>query len=249
MPRKKIDNVKMADVTEARMDELRSAEDILKVIHLKEGDPTVKLPLAPVNLKGGNDGRFKAGNEFDKAHPGAYRVAIGEAYNKNPQLWARQLNRMTPAQRNFMVMYTECIQLKDCYEKMAEKYGDDPAVWYNRWRSWSEIVREAILYGAKALQEDATNAALALKSAYLTKAVKTYVDGLDSEDEKVRLDVAKNLIEQEFGKPGVRITTDNDGKYDELMERIAAATERAAGMPVTIEGAVVIMPEEEAEES
>ena len=237
----------MADMAEERLRELRSADSLVESIKLRKSNPDVHLPMAPVNLSG-VDSHFKKGNDYGKSDPGEYRVAIREALNENPQLWVKIYNRMTPTQRNFMVVLSDSIKLEDCFVKMSEKYGDSRYVWANRWRSWTEVIREGILFGSKALVEDAANAATAIKKAYLTKAALVKVSGLDSDDEKTRQNVATELLEWEFGRAGVRVTTETDDKLGDVYQRMTTALEKAAGITPVLEGdyAVNVTPEDDA---
>lgn len=239
-------SVSLHEAVADRLDELNNAESLLDIIKLRPGDPSVELPPRP-------GPKYPPVRVFEKGNPGnaaidEYRLQVRDALERNPQLFEKLLNRMTAIQRKFMVAVSESAMIMQACEKMAERHGETTIKWHNRWQCWPGEIKEAIIYGSKALTEDAINAALPLRRSYIAKAVMTFVDGLDSEDEKTRLDTAFKMLEMEFGKPGVRIQTAGDAKYDNLMERIAAAAEKAAGMPETIDGNVVdITPDTEGE--
>lgn len=237
------------DVAEERLGEIRQDPSLLvDIIKARPSDPTVRLPEPNLHLLGDYRG-FERGNKYNKAAVGEYRQAIREALDANPQLWVKIYSRMTPMQREYMVMLSESASLGDCNKRLAEKHGNTSYNWYNKFRSWTEVVREGIIYGSKALYDEPMAAATAIKKAHLTKAALVKVQGLDSQDERVRQGVATELLEWEYGKAGVRLTTETDDKLGDIYERMVAAMEKSAGLPVIIEGdaAVDVTPDGEPE--
>lgn len=218
-------------------------ETFAELIKGMPADESVVLPEKPEPTGEWGKVRFKQGNKFSATTVSEYRMQIREALERNPQLWITLLNKMTAIQREVMVARADAMRLQDALHAMADRRGEPHSLWQHKYKNFPLEIKEAIEFGAKLLGQDAINTAIQLKRSYLRTAIMEYVRGLESEDEKTRLETAKTLIEWELGKAGVKITTESDGKFTSLMERIAAASERAAGMPVEIEGdAIDITP-------
>ena len=245
-------------IAEERLRELRSDTSLLvEIMKARPADTSVRLPMAPLDLHPTHGGmtQFKKGNNVNQgSHSGMgvgeYRQAIRDALEANPQLWVKLYGRMTPNQREFMVVLSESPTLTACINKIAERTGVKRETIYNRWRSWPETICEAVIYGSKALYDEPVSAATAIKKAYLTKAALVKVSGLDSEDEKIRQGVATELLEWEYGRAGVRVTSEADSELNDVRERMTVAMEKLAGVPTVIEGDMAkdITPQEEADE-
>jgi hypothetical protein len=221
--------VPIVDFVDEALDQLRPVDDITleKIINLREGDPSVRMPLSPP-VKYPPDKFFKPGANGSKESD--YRLEVRAALEANPQLFIQLLHKMTPPQRYLMVLMADLNYLSHAFNDMAKRFGGTPESWRQRYTQYSIPTKEAIRFGGLALQGDAINVGVQLRRLYFAKAVMVKASGLDSDDETIRQKVATELIEWETGRAGVRIQMDVDNKGDALMKRIAAATEKAAGM-------------------
>ena len=224
--------------------ESNAYETFAELIRGMPADKSVDLPPSPLKSCEWGKVKFRAGNRMSVANVSEYRQQVRDALDRNPELWIQLLNKMTAIQREWMVARADSMRMQDAIHAMADRRGEPRSLWQNKYKAFPVEIKEAIEFGARLMGQDAINTAIQLKRSYLRTAVMTYVGGLESEDEKTRLETAKTLIEWELGKAGVKITTEGDGKFNSLMERIAAASERAAGMPIEIDGDVIdITPE------
>jgi hypothetical protein len=231
-----------AEALELQRGGSQDIEAFIEQMDIPEGDPTVKLPEEHIDGRGGRH-RFESGSNPVGERIGANRLAIRKAIVANPQLFVELLHRMTPQQRQFMVILSDNpsleLAVKDMAKASPEKTAEQWYNWYGSDVSVPPVIKEAMWYGSRAIHQNAINMAIQLRNSYLAKAVLVKASGLDSEDEKIRQAVASEIIEWALGKAGVRITTETDTKYDALMERIASAAEKAAGVAKEIEGEVI----------
>lgn len=191
---------------------------VIPIAAPEEGDESIQLP--PYVPEVGVWGRV--GDHH--GDPSQYRIRCREVFEKNPKAWAGVVARFNSQQRQLMVILAMQNNLTDALDKVV------PPMPMREWGSMHPARKEAIVWGVELLVRDATRVALELRQAALARAMVIKIGGLDSKDEKVRQDTASELIEWSLGKPGVRITTDSDSTFTDLMGRVAAAAEKAAGI-------------------
>lgn len=103
------------------------------------------------------------------------------------------LKQFNMNQLRFIVARQECTSDKEA----AEMLGLSLSAVYH----WPETVNEAI----KLMAADGVMTALEMRRRALPKAMAVKVAGLDSESEKIRQDVATEIIEGELGKAQAKV--------------------------------------------
>lgn len=94
----------------------------------------------------------------------------------------------------------------------AEAIGIQPDTVYR----WPEIVEEA----ARLMAGDGVLVAYEMRRRALPKAMAVKIAGLDSENERLRQDVATEIIESELGRPGQTIDLNMTGEPIKFIEII-----------------------------
>jgi hypothetical protein len=98
--------------------------------------------------------------------------------------------QLSPEQVRFVAARQDFLTDKET----AEKIGISPSTVYN----WSN--REAVKEAVQLMALDGLVAAKHMRRRSLTKAMRVKVDGLDSGDERLKQNVATEIIEWEMGK-------------------------------------------------
>lgn len=110
------------------------------------------------------------------------------------------LSRLTKIQLRYLVVLQECPN-KD---EAAKALHISPSTIYN----WPPEVEEA----ANLMAQDVVVAALELRKKNLIKAISVKTTGLDSKDEKIRQNVATEIIEWELGKAAQSLDLTSKGE-------------------------------------
>lgn len=110
------------------------------------------------------------------------------------------LSQLTRDQLRFIVALQEHRTKKDA----AISIGIDPIITYR----WPAIVNEA----AKLLSIETLEVAREMRKKALTKAMNIKIEGLDSENERIKQDAATEIIEAELGRSPQAIDLTSKGK-------------------------------------
>lgn len=129
------------------------------------------------------------------------------------------LGRLTFDQIRFVVARNEIHKDKDA----AESIGLSPNT-VKYWKQEGAPIDEAL----HLMSRDGAITALHIRRRHLAKAMAVKVKGLDSDDEKVRQDVATELIEWELGKATQKQAIDANIHVTQVVEEIVTVSDHTA---------------------
>jgi hypothetical protein len=133
------------------------------------------------------------------------------------------LKQLSPIQRHFVVAKASTTTDVDACKEIGLSIST--------MRHWPVPIREVIRQAESLIALDVMDAAVKLRRQAVVKAVMVQIDGLESPNEKIRQRCASEILNWELGKASaVRVDVETGENFKDLMERIAVASEKAAGL-------------------